>query len=310
MRTDLDEILHTACSQQSIDPTDAKLIHHYSNAVYILPAAGAVARINTGGETASRLETTQAITSWLVADQGFAATAPLPGADLVQTDASTVVTFWIYYRQPVTAPELTSTHLGELLRTLHHTPPPPIEVSPWKPLESLQNALADPAADDALSPNDRRWLMHRIEELETELGELEWPLGHGLIHGDAWAGNLLWSTDDPHRAMVCDWDRVSHGPLEVDLIPTWHAAFRYGRDEAWIQGFVKRYGYDLRDSIGYEALLAMRDLAQLPGPIRRVSNPSYAAVLRQRLNAIRAGHRPETWVTAPTTRQGLLLGWC
>jgi hypothetical protein len=42
-------------------------------------------------------------------------------------------------------------------------------------------------------------------------------------------------------------DSVSNGPREVDLIPTWHAAARYGRDETWIQAFVAEYGYDLRD---------------------------------------------------------------
>jgi aminoglycoside phosphotransferase (APT) family kinase protein len=102
--------------------------------------------------------------------------------------------------------------------------------------------------------------------VRRELAELDWPLGEGLIHGDAWAGNLLWDTaTTPPRAVVCDWDRVSWGPREIDLIPTWHAAVRYGRDEAWIQDFIKHYGYDLRDWAGYPTLLAMRDLAQLPG---------------------------------------------
>ncbi|GAB3943686.1 aminoglycoside phosphotransferase family protein [Kribbella albertanoniae] len=298
VRTDLDRILHTACRRRNIDATGAELIHHYSNAVYLLPAAEAIARINTGGESAGRLETTQVITSWLVDHQNFAATAPLPGSELVQTDSSTVVTFWTYYRQPDPAPELTSAHLGGLLHALHHIAAPPVEVPAWQPLESLQHALADPVAQNALSPDERGWLKSRIQDLEEELAGLDWPLGYGLIHGDAWAGNLLWASHhDPRVAMLCDWDRVSHGPREVDLIPTWHAALRYGRDEAWIQGFVNRYGYDLRDGVGYEALLAMRDLAQLPGPMRRTSSPAYAAVLRQRFDAIRANHSPGTWVT-------------
>ena len=133
--------------------------------------------------------------------------------------------------------------------------------------------------------------------MRRELAELDWPLGEGLIHGDAWAGNLLWDTaTTPPRAVVCDWDRVSWGPREIDLIPTWHAAVRYGRDEAWIQDFIKHYGYDLRDWAGYPTLLAMRDLAQLPGPLRRASNPPHAAALRQRLGSIRAGDRTATWV--------------
>jgi len=85
-------------------------------------------------------------------------------------------------------------------------------------------------------------------------------------------------------------------PREVDLIPTRHAAVRYGRDEAWIQDFAKHYDYDLRDWAGYQTLLTMRDLAQIPGPLRRAANPPHAAALRQRLDAIRAGDRTATWI--------------
>lgn len=94
-----------------------------------------------------------------------------------------------------------------------------------------------------------------------------------------------------------DWDRVSWGPREVDLIPTWHAAVRYGRDEAWIQDFVQQYGYDLRDWDGYQTLLTMRDLAQIPGPLRRSGDSApHAAAVRQRLDAIRASDRTATWI--------------
>ncbi|MFG1913041.1 hypothetical protein [Kribbella sp. NPDC048928] len=72
---------------------------------------------------------------------------------------------------------------------------------------------------------------------------------------------------------------------------------RYGRDEAWIQDFVQHYGYELRDWAGYRTLLTMRDLAQIPGPLRRSSDsPPHAAALRQRLDAIRAGARTSTWI--------------
>ncbi|MEU4607508.1 aminoglycoside phosphotransferase family protein [Kribbella sp. NPDC023972] len=296
MPTPLDDALAIACRHNNLDPVGARLIHHYSNAVYLLPAVPAIARIATGADP-GRLRATQTVTSWL-GQQGFGATTPLSGTELVEVDETTAATFWTYYPQPEpgTGKPLTSRDLGALIRALHDTGEPPADLVHWTPLESLERALNSAAADTALRPQDRDWLRHRVAEVRAELAELPWPLGHGLIHGDAWAGNLLWDTTGAQRPILCDWDSVGHGPREVDLIPTWHAAVRYGRDETWIEAFVTEYGYDLRDWAGFDVLLTMRDLAQLPGPLRRSTNPPHAAALRQRLGAIRAGDRTSTWV--------------
>ncbi|MFB6724827.1 phosphotransferase family protein [Kribbella sp. NPDC056345] len=195
------------------------------------------------------------------------------------------------------AEPFTSAHLGALIKALHTAGEPSAELVDWIPLETLGRALKSDAAASALSPEELDWVTRRVDDVRSEIAELSWPLGDGLIHGDAWAGNLLWDTvDEPSRPILGDWDSVSRGPREVDLIPTWHAATRYGRDETWIQAFVDQYGHDLRDWSGYDVLLQMRDLAQLPGPIRRSSNPPHTAALRQRLSAIRAGDRTSPWV--------------
>lgn len=297
MPTPLADALTIACRRNGLDAAGAELIHHYSNAVYLLPAEPAIARIAVDAD-AARLRITQKVTAWLDTE-GFAATTPLPHAELVEVDDHTCVTFWTYYPQP--DPDrhepFTSAHLGALIKALHSTGEPPAELADWIPLETLGRVLHTPAATAALNADERDWLIRRLDDLRVELRELSWPLGRGLIHGDAWAGNLLWNTTThPATPLLGDWDSVSRGPREVDLIPTWHAATRYGRDEAWIKAFVDQYGYDLRDGAGYNVLLTMRDLAQLPGPIRRASSPPYAAVLRQRLGAIRAGDRTSTWV--------------
>ncbi|MGW6196963.1 phosphotransferase [Kribbella sp. NPDC055110] len=291
----LDDAIVIACRHNQLDARAARLIHHYSNAVYLLPAVPAIARISPGADPAG-LRATQIVTGWL-GQQGFAATTPLPGTELVEVGTN-AVTFWTYYPQPGPEVEpLTSRHLGALVRTLHDTGEPPAALPEWQPLESLSQALESPAAPEALNAEELDWLCQRITEIRAQLAELDWPLGRGLIHADAWAGNLLWDTTrGTRRPILGDWDNVSHGPREVDLIPTWHAAIRYGRDEAWIKDFVDRYGYDLRDWAGYDVLLAMRDLAQIPGPLRRSANPPHAAALRQRLNAIRADDRTSTWV--------------
>jgi hypothetical protein len=93
-----------------------------------------------------------------------------------------------------------------------------------------------------------------------------------------------------------DWDWVSTGPREIDLIPTWHAAARYGKAASWTGDFVSRYGYDLGRWEGYSVLMAMRDLVQLTGPIRRARDSEpHRRALRQRLDSLRCGDTTSVW---------------
>jgi hypothetical protein len=54
----------------------ANLIHHYSNAIYLLPAQSAVARITYGHEAAEQVARSQAITGWLAQEQHFPPETP------------------------------------------------------------------------------------------------------------------------------------------------------------------------------------------------------------------------------------------
>ncbi|MGH3991915.1 MAG: hypothetical protein ACRDSN_05560 [Pseudonocardiaceae bacterium] len=76
-----------------------RLLHHYSNAVVLLPGEGAVARVATGRHDVAQITCSQDVTRWLVEQHSFPATRPLPGADLVQVDTTTV-SFWVHYPQP------------------------------------------------------------------------------------------------------------------------------------------------------------------------------------------------------------------
>lgn len=161
---------------------------------------------------------------------------------LIKVDAATTVSFWVYYPQPELPQPLTSAHLGRLLADLHAIPPPPRDLPRWVPLDSLDHALQDDTVAVVLTDTDRDWLHRRVGEVRDELATLDWPLGHGLIHGDAWVGNLLQAptTHSPDGIVLGDWDRVAHGPREVDLIPTWHAARRYGKGPGWTRDFTDR----------------------------------------------------------------------
>ncbi|WP_181838505.1 phosphotransferase [Nocardia africana] len=298
--TGLRAILRAACREVGFSDEAAHLIHHSSNAVFVLPHHQAVARVSTAAADLRRARSVTSLTAWLAA-RGFGATAPLAGARPLAVHGHDV-SFWRYYPQSDALPP-TSRDLGSLLRELHSTPPPAhIDLPNWVPLQSLRTALHDPRTDTGhITDLERSTLLNMIETVAGELADMSWPLGHGLIHGDAWAGNLLWdrTNDDAARprAILGDWDWVSIGPFEVDLIPTWHAAIRYGRDQHWVTEFIATYGYDLSEfATGYETLRRMRDLVQVTGPLRRAGDsPANAARLRQRVHAILTGDTTSSW---------------
>lgn len=289
---ELDRIAVAACDLVGVEGTGRRLVHHFSNAVYHLPQANAIARITTGDDSVSRIRLTVRVVEQLL-EHGVPATPPLPGAGVVEVDGATV-SFWQYLPQPE-GRVLTASHLGTALKQLHKVEMPALELPSWTPLESLRAAIADDDVSRPLSSSERAWLADAVEKTVYDLGRLDYPLGIGVIHGDAWLGNLLWDAED--NAVLCDWDWTCFGPREVDLIPTWHATWRYGKDPVRPKAFAAAYGHDLEDWEGTATLLAMRDLVQITGPLRRAADSDrHARALRQRLDGIRDGSR-DFWVS-------------
>ncbi|TCO62926.1 phosphotransferase [Actinocrispum wychmicini] len=285
-----------ACGVAGLDPRGARLVHHYANAVYVLPAHNAVVRLLYGPQGVRLATTSLRITRWLFIDHDFPATAPIPATEPITVDETTTATFWTYYPQPDRDRKPTSAHLGALVRRLHDLPRPPVTLPRWNPLRSLETAVRASSVLDAISSEEQRWLLDHITTIRGELKGFDWPLGWGLIHGDAWAGNVLWNTVAGSNATVLgDWDSVCWGPREIDLVPSFHATRRYGRGPSWAREFVQAYGYDLSSWSGFPTLLAMRDLVQLSGPLRRApQEPALARALRERLDGIRSGSAA-TW---------------
>lgn len=285
--------LEQACSARDLPVERPRLVHHYSNAVFVLPALEVVVRL-TVGQTVHAMGVTQEVTRWLVDEHAFPATAPIDATPPVHLDSGLTASFWRYYDQPSDPPPFRSAHLADLLRRLHDLPAPPVSLPTWEPFGSLRRILSHDGALSGLSDDEVTWLRGQVEAIDRQLATARWPLGLGLIHGDSWAGNLLWDRD---QVILGDWDNVSLGPREIDLIPTWHAAIRYGRRPSWVQEFAATYGYDLAGNDSFDLLLQMRDLVQLSGPLRRAeeSEPHLAA-LRQRFEGIRTGNRSESWI--------------
>jgi hypothetical protein len=292
----LQDSLRIACEVRGLNGAGAKLIHHYNNAVYLLPAEGAVARVTIGSAGHEAALRAHAVARWLTTERGFPATSPLDDVMPVEVDATSVVSFWMYYPQGDRSLP-TSRDLGPILRQLHNAGNAPVPLPEWVPLASLQRALDNMDDHAVLTSDEWSWLRGEVAAVRENVASLRWPLPRGLIHGDAWAGNLLWAASEfTSPAVLGDWDGLAIGPREVDLIPTWHAARRYAKGKAWIREFVDGYGYDLAVWPGYGTLYRMRDLMQITGPLRRARPGNvFAAALRQRLTGCMR-HDETHWV--------------
>lgn len=279
--------LAAACEQAGLDPDGALLLRYHVNAVYHLPRADVVARISP----VSRLE--QAcrgidMTRWLRAN-GFPATAPLDVEQPIQAHGH-VVTFWRYYDQSGRRLP-TSRALARVLRQLHACDLPPYPLPTYQPLDSFRGGLKNygPAV---LDRDDYAFLESRATVLLDAYGQLTSALGEGLIHADARLGNLLWDGD---AVVLGDWDSVSVGPRELDLVITYQGT-RYGRSETDLDEFAPAYGWDVRTWPGYATLRDIRDLHTLSAPLRlAVDQPKVAKELHHRVEGLRTGDLGQRW---------------
>lgn len=122
-----------------------------------------------------------------------------------------MATFW--HLVPETGSEPTSTDLGRLLKQLHALPAPDFPLPSWEPFERIRSRIADA---EGLDEADCGFLVERTDRLEIEVQGLEFELPAGVIHDDPFLGNLIPGEEGP---VICDFDSLSHGPREWDLVP-------------------------------------------------------------------------------------------
>jgi hypothetical protein len=280
--------LSDAARRCGLDDSGADLIRLFSTAVYHLPAADAVARIApvTSPQSAARLATSVRVTRWLTA-AGFPAVEPLPVGQPVVSHGC-AVTFWRYL--PQHGPQPGPADLGHLLSGLHRLGPPPFPLPAYQPLGSVRQAIQ---ASQAISDDERAWLNDHCQRLLHDYRQLDFDLPPGMIHGDAWQGNLLRDSD---RVVLADWDAVSTGPREIDLIPTLQAP-RFGLPEHERDAFIAAYGHDIRGWSGYPVLRDIRELSTITALLRDAHvDPAAHDQLQVRLRSLHTGDTRQ-WTT-------------
>jgi Ser/Thr protein kinase RdoA (MazF antagonist) len=163
------------------------------------------------------------------------------------------VTFWKEIPGPLEQP--TMTDLGRVLRQLH-------QASPQVPLPALDpwDHTPERIEQAPIGTADRQVLRDAQARVEDEWTGVEFVLDPGVIHGDAYLGNLARGADG--SVVLLDFDSVCHGPREWDLVPTGLYASSLG----WLtrseyDAFVSAYGgFDVTRSPAFDVLARIREI--------------------------------------------------
>jgi hypothetical protein len=280
--------LAAACAAAGLDSSGAEVIYHRANTVFKLASAPVVARLRyTRGSAAllERLTVSVRVTEWL-AGQGFPAVRPLDVEQPVPAHRY-LVTFW-HYVPSGGRPRRDIESLARLLRQLHALSPPPVRLPVTAPLGSLRE---DAAGCEWITESERGWLLARCDELEGRYAAADSALGCGLVHGDAHPGNLI---HGPGPVLLCDWDSVSYGPREQDLIPV-RMGYRYGRPGAEWDQLCRCYQVDPGGLSVLPLLERMRELRALAAYLRMADHPRARSELTHRIHDLMSGTHSEPW---------------
>ncbi|MEU6718280.1 aminoglycoside phosphotransferase family protein [Nonomuraea sp. NPDC046802] len=285
----LSGLLEAVCTKTGLSSRDAELIKFTNNAVFRLPHTPAVVRIAGSTTTRTRVPTVVSVARWL-ARHDFPAVRLLPGmAQPLQLDGH-LVTVWEHVPEVGTRP--TGADLGILLRRFHGLTDPPPELPQWQPIMEIRQRLAEP---EELSSDDHAFLQSVCDEVEAQLVPVRYVLAPGIIHGDAFLGNVIAGPSGP---MLCDFDGTTIGPREWDLTPVAVGSLRmdYPADEH--HPLAEQYGFDVTRWEGFAVLRRLRELKLVTSvlPILR-SHPSIRPQWEYRMRSFKADDLTAKWQT-------------
>jgi aminoglycoside phosphotransferase (APT) family kinase protein len=267
---------------------DAELIRVGSNAVFRLND-DTIVRVAPSLACSVNAARQVAVSRWLTSlDYSVVKAANLEQP--VEADGR-VITFW-----ESVAPETVYAPIEQvaaLIRQLHRLQPPAtLHLPPLRPFGVAEGPVPK---FDGLTKTDAVFLRQRYVWARNGFDQLAFPLGRGVIHGDANVGNVLLNTHG--QAVLIDLDSFSIGPREWDLIQTalfadrlgWHTAEEY-------RTFVEVYGYDITKWDGYETLADMREVAMTAWLAKKAAaDEKAAAEAHKRITAMRTGGSRRDW---------------
>lgn len=282
-------VLQRACCRAGLDPAPAVLVRRAENTVYRLPGE-VIARVGRPGQTTAA-GTEVRVARWLER-AGLPAVRAVAGVEQPVDVDGIPVTFW---RALPPHQEAADRQLADALRRLHSLDPPDGFALPeLAPFVRVRERIE---AAPAVSGADRAWLLGYLADLEARHADLPHGLPAGVVHGDAWAGNVV--TDDGGTVWLLDLERFSVGPPEWDLVSTAVRMTSFGTlDTAGYARFCAAYGHDVTGWAGYETLRDIRELRACSYMLQHAGRSVAAQAEAQwRLACLRgrSGERPWQW---------------
>lgn len=281
-KTAAHRVVAAACESAGLNADNAELIRLGENALFRLPDHQVVVRIaRTMNYWDDAMKEVQ-VARWL-------AEQDLPAAEVVDMPQPIAVmghpvTFWRFIPGHPGGPQDIGT-LGRVLRTLHAMPrPATFEL----PSEDILGRVASRVETATVSSNDKEFLLHRLQELHSEVSNLNYPLQLAPTHGDAHTENLMILNGN---AILIDFERFAWGQPEWDLAMT---ATEYVTADWWTKAeyerFVSAYGFDVTSWEGFPVLRAVHELKMTTWLMQNVcESPEIAAEYQVRMKTIRDG---------------------
>lgn len=284
--------LQAACHAVGLDASGATVIRLGENAIFRLPSSVVVRVARPGQQAAAQREVSLA--RWLQS-VGIAAVAVLPELAQPVVIEDRAVTFWA---------ELPPHHHGSpaqvarALQQLHALPLPPPDVAIGKldPFVRLQQRIEMAMTVEA---SDREWLAERLDVLRGAWATLAPELPTCVVHGDAWAGNVI-ATDDG-QVVFLDLERCSVGPPEWDLTSTAVRFTTYGGiARRAYDDFAEVYGRDVLEWEHFELLRDIRELRMTCFVAQQAAvDARFTAEARNRVGCLQGKRGPRPWPWKP-----------
>lgn len=257
------------------------------NAIWRLGKVPLVVRIARATERLPTVRKELCVARWLAdADVPVVGVADVPGQPLVVDGHP--VSFWEL--ADGVGPSPSQKDLARLLKSFHSLDGCPCDLPKFDPFPVSRNRIAHA---QAIGKEDQEFLLGVCDEAEQILGELEFALPQGAIHGDAHVANLL---ADHGQVVMLDFESSVIGPREWDLLPAAVGVDRFGRDESTYLDFTETYGFDVREWHGYPKLRRVRELTMTTWLAQNAGNSeALHAEAKRRVSSLREGEFERAW---------------
>lgn len=273
--------LIAACVSAGLDASGARLVRLGENAVFELTTQPVIVRVARTAMYLPEVRRGVDVSRWL-RDAGFPAVRLFDDVEQPLLVDGRAATFW----EVLSDEYATVVDLAALLRQLHALEPPPsLPLPALRPLERTRRRIEA----NSLAPDDKQFLLERVENLSSRWDSVDFALPIGAIHGDASIGNVIRARDG--QPVLIDLDGFSTGPREWDLVLTalYYERFGWHTQEEY-QHFAEQYGFDVMAWSGYGTLRSMRELIMV-GWLAQNMNESgdLAAEVGKRIADLRSG---------------------